>query len=391
MRTESFTYDLPEEAIAKFPLSERDASRLLTYQDGVIGHSSFRELPAHLPSGTLLVFNESKVIPARLFLQRASGAWIELLLLEPVGMAVHLGLAEQGSVVWHAMVGNKKKWKADEALPLNTHGISLTATWENRELNLVRIEWSPVEMPFGVLLETLGTVPLPPYLNREVTKADSQRYQTVYASAPGSVAAPTAGLHFTDALLQRLTDAGVSSDFLRLHVGAGTFLPMKSSRLDEHEMHQEYIEVSLRLIERVLAHSGPIVAVGTTAMRTLESVYVAGALLLTSGGTEMPTVSGIPKIPAVPRKEALEAWCAHLRAKQLSEWYGPSRLFITPGYSFGVCDGIITNFHQPNSTLLVLVEAFIGTVWRDMYAEALEKGYRFLSYGDSSLLWRSSS
>jgi S-adenosylmethionine:tRNA ribosyltransferase-isomerase len=391
MRSDAFFYDLPEEAIAKFPLAERDSSKLLMYREGEVGHAHFRDLPEHLPQGTLLVFNQSKVIPARLYLQRTSGAWVELLLLEPVGMAAQLSLAERGSVTWKAMVGNKKKWRDGETLPLNTHGIELKASWVDRESNVVRLEWEPSEMPFGLLLETLGTIPLPPYMNREAKDADKERYQTVYASTPGSVAAPTAGLHFTDSLMRRLPESGIETDFLTLHVGAGTFLPMKGEFLDEHEMHQEYIEVSIRLIERIIHHSGPVVAVGTTAMRSLESVYVAGALLLSGAYNEMPIVSGIPQIPAVPAKEALQAWCAFVRNKGEENWYGPSRLFITPGYPFGVCNGIITNFHQPNSTLLVLVEAFIGSAWREVYAEALSREYRFLSYGDSSLLWQSSS
>lgn len=388
-----FTYELPEGRIAQQPLAERDASKLLVWRDGRINDRRFRELPEELPPGALLVLNETKVVNARLIFRRSSGARIEVLCLSPSPSApVELALAHTESSLWHCFIGNAKRWKEGEELMLSSGGVEITAMRTGNDQ--VRFNWRPMGKTFAQVLEALGHVPLPPYMKRADAPADKERYNTVFAERPGSVAAPTASLHFTPAMLESLRARGIDATRLTLHVGAGTFLPVKSERMEGHAMHEEEVSVTRAAIKLVLERWGrsPIIAVGTTALRTLESLYWHG-LMLVNGGTDADLrigqwepyeASGEPRSP----RECLEAVLADLDRRGAERLTGRTRLLIAPGYRFRLVDGLITNFHQPQSTLLLLVAAFVGPDWRRIYDHALANGYRFLSYGDASLLWR---
>ncbi len=391
-----YEYTLPEERIAKHPLEKRDHSKLLEYKKGSIHHCHFFDLPSLLDSDSLLVYNNTKVIPARLVFQRQTGARIEVFLLQPVAPSRVMSeiMASKKPVVWETMIGNLKKWKDGEALQgtvtVANQQVVLTARLLNRELNQVEFSWSEVEIAFVDLVEACGETPLPPYLNRKAQEEDKSRYQTVYSEKEGAVAAPTAGLHFTEEIFEGLRKKGVQEAALTLHVSAGTFQPIKVQTVEEHPMHSEQMEIRLETIEKLLNHNGKIIAVGTTSVRTLESMYWFGVQLLENRGTlfQIEKLAPYVRRESLPTgKGALEAIVKEMNAKSVDSLLGTTEIFLFPGYQFQLVDGLITNFHQPGSTLVLLIAALLGEDWKKVYQEALTKDYRFLSYGDSSLLW----
>ncbi len=388
-----YHYHLPEELIAIAPHEPRDQSKLLFYNKGSISHQRFDELPALLPKGSLLVFNNSKVIPARLFFQRATGATIELLLLQPIAPAwVPLAMAAAEQTTWECMVGNKKRWKPGETLTMVLPGdLSLTAEWVNREKNHVEFTWTG-NQPFAEILTTCGELPLPPYLNRRATATDSNTYQTVYSKEPGAVAAPTAGLHFSDAVLADLETKGIKTEEVTLHVGAGTFAPVKEEDATKHQIHREQLVITRDLIYKLQKQEGNIIAVGTTSLRVLETLYWFGVkrrLQLWEPGEPLHLYQHEPYELAkenIPVKEALRSLEAVLEYAGVQQMSATTEIYIYPGYEFKVMNGLITNFHLPETTLVLLVAAYLGPDWRKVYDAALAERYRFLSYGDSSLL-----
>jgi len=398
---EDYNYGLDDSRIAKYPLPERDSTKLLHYKPADNGaqivERCFRDLPDLLGSDTLMVFNDTKVVPARLHFQRESGAHIEIFCLEPVDpVEYNLAFGVLAECSWKCVIGNAKKWK-DDVLRLynpdnNTdlEALSLRATLLNRDgqTGIVHFSWQG-SVPFSRVLELAGTVPIPPYLNRESEEVDTQRYQTVYAHIRGSVAAPTAGLHFTEAVLDRLKTKGIAMETVCLHVGAGTFLPVKSSLVSEHPMHREPFVVSKALIERLAHKNGPLLAVGTTSVRTLESLYYIGVSCLERGVPE-DVEQWAPYTREYPysTEEALMAIVKYLNDNHLENLVAGTRIIIVPGFRFRLVDKLVTNFHQPESTLILLVSAFVNGDWRSIYDFALKHNFRFLSYGDSSLLER---
>jgi S-adenosylmethionine:tRNA ribosyltransferase-isomerase len=371
-------------------LAERDQSKLLHYQAGKIQHRTFLDLPDLLPDHSLLVFNNTKVIPARLFFEKESGATIELLLLQPVAPSSVMSVAMEAKrkVTWHCAIGNLKRWPNDLVLEKKTPDGTLYARLENRTAGHVEISWEPAEKSFAEIVQQTGITPLPPYIKRAAQQEDRERYQTVYAQWSGAVAAPTAGLHFTERVLEKLRTQNVQQEFVTLHVSAGTFQPVKVSNAVEHDMHAEQVVVSRNTIVALLRAKNTVV-VGTTSMRTLESLYWFGVLL-----HEQPTAGFyIPKLycyetplQQISRVAALQKILEYMQSQGLDELLGHTSIYLFPGYRFRMCDGLITNFHQPGSTLMLLVAAFIGPDWKKVYQAALDHQYRFLSYGDSSLL-----
>ena len=400
LKIKDFFYHLPEGRIAKFPLPDRAASRLLFYQGGKIKDKTFRDLPELLPAGSLLVFNNTKVVQARLFFKRPSGATIEIFCLEPVAPVTDMQLAMQrtGSCTWKCLVGNAKRWKEDTlqlsfVLPDQTTGTLLASKGDKLEDSyLVSFSWAPNNLTFADILTTAGNLPLPPYLNRSATTEDKQTYQTVYAQQEGAVAAPTAGLHFTGDIINNLACRNIKTLQVTLHVGAGTFKPVKASEMAQHNMHGEEIFVPAAAITQLLNHlPQPIIPVGTTSLRTLESLYWLGVRIAQNPGLpiqELVVPQWLPyETPAPPEPtEALIALLTYLQKHQLTHLRANTQIIIAPGYKFKLISGLVTNFHQPESTLLLLVSALIGPAWRQVYEHALANNYRFLSYGDSSLL-----
>lgn len=396
IRLSDYEYILPEERIAKFPLEKRDHSKLLQLKDGKISHHHFFDLPDLVPGDCMMVFNNTKVIPARLIFQRESGARIEIFLLKPVypSSLINEVMLETKRVVWECMIGNLKKWKSNEKLRgeilINGQSCTVFANLEYRDSKAVAFEWNDEKIPFVSIVEAAGEVPLPPYLNRKPTELDKPRYQTVYSEKEGAVAAPTAGLHFTQDVLENLKRKGVKEEFLTLHVSAGTFAPVKVDQVANHAMHSEQMVVNKETVAALARHSEKIIAVGTTSMRTLESLYWFGVML----GSEANAQFWIPKLypydshTDLPnRQQSFEAILKMMEKRGLHEITGHTEIMIMPGYEFKVCDGLITNFHQPSSTLILLVAAFTKGKWREVYHAALDNDYRFLSYGDSSILW----
>lgn len=396
LKLSDYEYTLPESKIAKFPLEKRDSSKLLHFKDETISHLHFNQIPDLIPAGSLMVFNNTKVIPARLIFQRETGAKIEIFLLKPIlpSTVINEVMINTVSVTWETMIGNLKKWKDGEKLHgtviYQSSSIHLQATLEDRENRIVKFEWNE-NVPFVSVVEASGEVPLPPYLNRKATEEDRPRYQTVYSKKEGAVAAPTAGLHFTENVLQKLAQNDVKEEFLTLHVGAGTFQPIKSENITEHAMHSEQIVVSRDTIAKISQHEEKLIAVGTTSMRSLESLYWYGVMLIEQGYCPflIPKLYAYERSEALPtRQESFSAIFEMMKEENLEEITGSTEIFIMPSYEFKVCDGLITNFHQPGSTLILLVAAFTKGKWQMIYEEALKNDYRFLSYGDSSLLWR---
>ena len=386
-----FDYQLPEELIAQKPLGERAASRLLVFEKGTIQDRIFSELPKFLPNNTQLVINNTQVINARIILFRDTGARVELFLLAPKQpKSMEEAMISEGRCTWTSLVGGGKRWKEGEQISLNADGLVLKAERLQHlgEHSEVEFTWDPKDGNFGELLESLGKVPLPPYMNREVDEADPERYQTTYAEVRGSVAAPTAGLHYTPEILSEMSSRGHSIEKLTLHVGAGTFKPVSSEEFRDHDMHAEHISVKRSTIESLAAHEGPRVAVGTTSLRTLESLYWL-AVAKVHGRLANRVEQFDPYELEDPFKSYSEALQYLLsQAGDAEELNAATSLMIVPSYQVKSIDGITTNFHLPKSTLLLLVAALIGEDWTKVYEHAVNEQYRFLSYGDTSLLWK---
>lgn len=400
IRISEFNYPLPDERIAKFPLPVRDQSKLLLYRHGEVTEDIFTSLPDYLPANSLMIFNNTKVIQARLHFHKETGALIEVFCLEPVQPNDYaLNFQQTEHAAWLCMIGNLKKWK-EGALKreITVKGKPLTLTAERGACHgtshWVDFRWNNPEITFADILEVFGELPIPPYLNRETQESDKETYQTVYSKIKGSVAAPTAGLHFTPRVLDALREKGVALEELTLHVGAGTFKPVKSEEIEGHKMHTEYISVNRSTLEKLVAHEGKAIAVGTTSVRTLESLYHIGVTLLHNpNATEedlhvkqwQPYETAL-ETAATPAVDALQAIIAYLDRHHMETLHSSTQIIIAPGYEYRIVKAMVTNFHQPQSTLLLLVSAFLHGDWRKIYDYALAHDFRFLSYGDSSLL-----
>lgn len=400
-----FDYDLPDERIAKYPLDERDASKLLVYKNGEIVEDRFINLVSNLPENSLLIFNNSKVVEARLLFQKATGGIIEIFTLEPHEQYADITTAMNttGSILYKCLIGGAGKWKHGMVLvkdvSYENENIHLTAKIVERRADcfVIELSWSPDNIPFASILHGAGKIPIPPYLHRDTETSDKERYQTVYAKQDGSVAAPTAGLHFTETVLHSLSLKNITTDFVTLHVGAGTFMPVKSETMEDHSMHAEFIDVSTVTIKNLIEKDN-IVAVGTTSLRTLESLYWMGLKTLLD-----PSIS-IQQLMItqwevyddftgrqVDKATALNALLKWMQSHNYTRLIVKTQILIAPGYPFKIVNQLITNFHQPQSTLLLLVCAFIGEDWKKVYDYAMHNNFRFLSYGDSSLLFRSAT
>ncbi len=396
IKLEDYIYELPQEKIAQFPLEDRSASKLLVYKKGTIKHAQFNGIEAHIPKNSLLFFNDTKVIPARLHFQKETGAHIEIFLLNPEAPVTDIALAMQQSsgCVWRCMIGNFKKWKGEQTLTTNITAkgiaISVTVAIENREKQTIKFTWNNGQAKFVDIIEAFGKVPLPPYITRVAENTDKLRYQTVYSKNNGAVAAPTAGLHFTKEVIKKLENKGCHFEYITLHVGAGTFQPIKEENVLDHPMHREQISVSIDNINSIISQQENIIATGTTSMRILESLFWFGVTILASNESELQISKLAPyqyndaDLPS--RSTAFKAIQTLMTENKLTKISGYTEIMIFPGYKFRVCDGLITNFHMPGSTLILLIAAFIGKDWKKIYNEALNNEYRFLSYGDSSLL-----
>ena len=392
-----YNYDLPDERIAKYPLSERDMSKLLVYKDADINEDNFTSIPDHLPEGHLMVFNDTKVVPARLHFQRETGAHIEIFCLEPVLPEEYVSMfAVTDRCRWKCIVGNVKRWKGDTLYLYNPEASEAVSTMNlkadlierNGETSIVEFSWSD-GAPFSAVLELCGSVPIPPNLNRDTESIDLERYQTLYAKFRGSVAAPTAGLHFTENVLDRIRAKGIETGTVCLHVGAGTFLPVKTDRVAEHTMHREPFVITRDFLRRLVASLGKVIAVGTTSVRTLESLYYIGVSCLESGApADVNQWAPYSRSYTYSATEALQALLSYMDANNLESLQIGTSIIIVPGFDFKVVDVLVTNFHQPQSTLLLLISAFVKGDWERIYDYALKHEFRFLSYGDSSLLFR---
>ena len=398
IRIEDYNYSLPDERIAKFPLSKRDESKLLLYRDGNVGESVFKHLTDYLPEGSLMVFNNTRVIQARLLFQKETGARIEIFCLEPVAPHDYALIFQQTErCCWTCLVGNLKKWKEGllhKKVEIQGETITLSAIKKEThgDSHLIEFSWDNAQYTFADILDAAGVLPIPPYLHRETEKSDLQTYQTVYSKIKGSVAAPTAGLHFTPEVLADIDAHGIGREEVTLHVGAGTFKPVKSETIEGHEMHTEFISVRRESIERIQKNLDKIIAVGTTSVRTLESLYYIGVVLAShpdATSEELVVNQWMPYKEENNRlspEEALQHILDYLYRRKADKLVTATQIIIAPGYTFKVVRGIITNFHQPKSTLLLLISAFVKGNWKPIYDYALSHDFRFLSYGDSSLL-----
>lgn len=398
IRIAEYNYSLPDERIARFPLEKRDESKLLLYKNGQIGESNFKNLPDYLPEKSLVIFNNTKVIQARLLFHKNTGAKIEIFCLEPViphDYALVFQQTERCS--WLCLIGNSKKWKQgllEKEIKIEGKSINLRAEKKESygESHLIEFSWNNEGITFAELLDAAGILPIPPYLNRETTDNDLVTYQTIYSKIKGSVAAPTAGLHFTEDVLHKLDEKGCKRAEVTLHVGAGTFKPVKSNTIETHEMHTEFISVNRSVIENISANIGQVIAVGTTSVRTLESLYYIGIILSqnpNAQGDELSVDQWFPYTKSnnlLSPKDSLQHILDYLDRQKTDKLLTSTRIIIAPGYEFKIIRGIITNFHQPQSTLLLLISAFVRGNWKPIYDYALEHDFRFLSYGDSSLL-----
>lgn len=389
MNTNDYTYILPEDKIAIYPLPRRDTSKLLIYKNRQIFHSTFISLPEHLPDNAFLFFNNTKVIPARLHFKKDTGAEIEIFLLHPILPTPWLAetMRAKGSCTWKCTIGNLKRWPPGISLQTKIKDLVLEASLIDRKQAIVEFRWNSTQT-FAEILHEAGETPLPPYIKRKADNSDSERYQTIYSHFDGAVAAPTAGLHFTSEVFDKLKTKNIRHDFLTLHVSAGTFQPIKTKNADDHIMHEEQIIITRANLENLSDPGKLITAVGTTSMRTLESLYWFGAKLLLNPDSEFKISQydayTLPHHPL--REEAITAVAEYMDRNQMENLIGETSIFIKPGYPFKICKALITNFHQPASTLILLVAAFVGEDWKKIYDEALRGDYRFLSYGDSSLL-----
>ena len=394
-----YNYELPDERIAKFPKAERDHSKLLVYNKGEVGEDIFYNLPNYLPQGALMVYNNTKVIQARLHFRKETGALIEIFLLEPAEPADYEQMFQQTEhCSWLCLVGNQKKWKEGtltRELRVKNEEVRVSATrrGEHGTSQWIDLEWDNERVNFAEILDEMGELPIPPYLNRETQESDKTTYQTVYSKIKGSVAAPTAGLHFTERVLKDVDARGIEREEVTLHVGAGTFKPVKSDTIGEHPMHTEYIAVRRHTLERLLAHNCEVIAVGTTSVRTLESLYYMGLKVVQNPDIREeelhvnqwePYEEGRCKMEDV--RSVIQALLDWMIRKELTVLHSSTQIIIAPGYTYHIVKMLITNFHQPQSTLLLLVSAFVKGDWHKIYDYALAHDFRFLSYGDSSLL-----
>lgn len=403
LKIEDFTYPLPEEKIAIFPLAERDHSRLLIYREGKLSTDIYRNIAEHLPPGSLLIFNDTRVIQARLLFAKPTGGIIEIFALEPDGRYkdITTAMLQKGSVVWECLLGGAAKWKEGQTLqkPFGNESeasgmLEARVTERHKDGFTITFNWEPASLSFAEVLHQAGAIPIPPYLKRQAEQTDTERYQTIYARHEGSVAAPTAGLHFTESIFQSLRNKHIIRDFVTLHVGAGTFMPVKSNSLEGHQMHEEFIDVSTPLIKNLIDHPASVFCVGTTSLRTVESLYWMGVKCLTAPAIsyeelaikqwEVYDIFG--QVAATPA-DALHALLQWMEENKHRRLIIKTQLLIAPGYTFRLCAGLITNFHQPQSTLLLLVAALIGDDWQRVYEYALKEDFRFLSYGDGCLLF----
>ncbi|QUT75051.1 S-adenosylmethionine:tRNA ribosyltransferase-isomerase [Bacteroides salyersiae] len=397
IRISEYNYPLPEERIAKFPLPVRDQSKLLVYRQGAVTEDVFTSLPKYLAKDSLMIFNNTKVIQARLHFRKETGALIEVFCLEPVQPNDYaLNFQQTEHAAWLCMIGNLKKWKEGplhRELTVKEHPLTLTATRGECQgtSHWVDFSWNNSEVTFADILEVFGELPIPPYLNRETQESDKETYQTVYSKIKGSVAAPTAGLHFTPRVLDTLRKKGVDLEELTLHVGAGTFKPVKSEEIEGHEMHTEYISISRSTLRKLIGHNACAIAVGTTSVRTLESLYHIGVTLAanpqaTEEELHVRQWQPYEKYDEIPPVVALQKILDYLDYNGMETLHTSTQIIIAPGYDYKIVKAMITNFHQPQSTLLLLVSAFVKGNWRTIYDYALSHDFRFLSYGDSSLL-----
>ena len=397
---QDFTYQLPEEKIALHPLEERDASKLLIYKNGTLQEDVYSNIAEHLPAGSLLVFNNSKVINARIRFKKETGSTIEIFCLEPAELLNEYStvMNKTGSSRWKCFVGGVSKWKEKELvnkLIINNAALIIKAVLIEKLLDayIVEFSWEPAQYSFAEVIELAGDIPLPPYIKRVTDKTDAGRYQTIYAKHDGSVAAPTAGLHFTESVFKKLATKNIEKEYVTLHVGAGTFKPVKALTMQDHEMHAEWIDVSIDTIKNILRKKDEVIAVGTTSLRTLETLYWLGVKsYLTPDekklSLEQWDVYEAPlKDSELTVSDALMSLINWMETHKLQRIFTQTQLLITQGYSFKIAKAIITNFHQPQSTLLLLVAAAVGDDWKKIYAHALEHDYRFLSYGDGNLIW----
>ena len=400
-----YNYPLPDERIAKFPLAQRDHSKLLVFENGDISEDIFYNITGHLPKGALMVFNNTKVIQARMHFRKETGALIEVFLLEPAEPADYeLMFQTNGKCAWHCLVGNLKKWKEGQlsrSFDVNgkTVTLSVERLHEERTSHWVEFRWDNPDVSFAEILDAAGELPIPPYLNRDTQESDKTTYQTVYSKIKGSVAAPTAGLHFTDKVLADIDAHGIDREELTLHVGAGTFKPVKSEEIEGHEMHTEYICVNKKTIDKLIAHGGKAIAVGTTSVRTLESLYYMGVKLHDNPNlteeqlhvgqwepydyAERLATEGTAPLDTI---DALREISDYLDRNSRKALHSSTQIIIAPGFEYHIVDILVTNFHQPQSTLLLLVSAFVKGEWRRIYDYALAHDFRFLSYGDSCLI-----
>lgn len=401
-----YTYNLPEEKVARYPLAKRDASRLLIYEEGTIAEDKYINIAAHIPANSLLIFNNTKVVEARLLFQKPTGGFIEIFCLEPHEQYTDIATAmiQRKRVLWQCLIGGASKWKhgqvLEKKLNIGDKEIILHAVYLEKKLDyfIIELSWSPGDMSFAEVLHFAGAIPLPPYIKREAEETDAERYQTIYAQYHGSVAAPTAGLHFTEHIFEKLNEKKIKKDFVTLHVGAGTFKPVKSETMDKHEMHAEFIDVSKETIENIIQNlNNDIVAVGTTSLRTVESLYWMGLktklnpfLNLSSLKLSQWECYDLAEFN-ISVEDALQSLLEWMNKNKLGRLITTTQILIAPGYHLKIVKGLITNFHQPQSTLLLLVAAFIGEEWSKVYDYALKNDFRFLSYGDGSLLWRQDS
>lgn len=396
-----FSYTLPDDRIAKYPLAERDQSKLLVYQNGTIGESSYANIADQLPEQAFLIFNNTKVVEARLLFEKNNGSKIEIFCLEPDSRYPDItsAMLQKGKVFWKCLIGGAKKWK-EGTLISQIQQQNTTIILEARKLLqsgdafLIELSWNNTGMSFAELLHYAGAIPLPPYLNRPAEETDRERYQTIYAKWDGSVAAPTAGLHFTNKVFEQLQRKKIQQDFVTLHVGAGTFKPVKAASMQDHEMHAEFMEVRKSFLENLLQNiDHPVITVGTTSLRTVESLYWIGVKTMLnkqilSEDLQLTQWEAYELVKQnIPVKDALGSLIDWMNRQGSEMFYSKTQIIIAPGYPFKVMNALITNFHQPQSTLLLLVAAIIGNDWRKVYDYAMENNFRFLSYGDGSLLW----
>lgn len=396
IKIEEYNYPLPDERIAKYPLSQRDSSKLLIYDKGEVSHTQFSNIAELLPEGSLMIFNNTRVIQARLHFRKETGALIEVFLLEPYAPSDYeLMFQTREECSWLCLIGNMKKWKEGQlSRDIDVNGASVTLSAERLGAHgtsqIVKLSWNNENVCFADLIDAAGELPIPPYLNRNTEESDKTTYQTVYSKIKGSVAAPTAGLHFTPEVLKDIDSHGIEREELTLHVGAGTFRPVKAEIINDHDMHTEYVSVSRHTIERLLAHNGQAIAVGTTSVRTLESLYYIGLHIM--GGDTSDNAMHVKQWEPYEQREntsateALTAILEYMTENGLETLNASTQIIIAPGYEYKIVCRLITNFHQPQSTLLLLVSALVGDDWHKIYDYALDNGFRFLSYGDSSML-----